>query len=110
MIVRKLDGFRTIRGPNEANAKLIVHPDGILAYPVAFQRLQPVAWRRPQVVQRFGRVQIAELSTGNLHKISRKSLPRLAVWARKNPPGDRRGLVLWWRSDLYGVAFLRSAM
>ena len=79
MIVGKFHCFRTIRGPGEANTKLIVHPDRILACPVAFQSFQPVAWRRSQIVQRFCRVQIAQLSTGNLYKISRKSLPRFAV-------------------------------
>ena len=64
MIVGKFHGFRTIRGPGEANTKLIVHPDRILPCPVAFQSFQPVAWRRSQIVQRFGRVQIAQLSTG----------------------------------------------
>ena len=79
MIVGKFHRFRAIRGPDEANTKLIVHPDRILPCPVVFQSFQPVARRRSQIVQRFGRVQIAQLSTGNLDKISRKSFPRFAV-------------------------------
>lgn len=79
MIVGKFYRFGTIRGPDEANTKLIIHPDRILPCPVAFQSFQPVARRRSQIVERFGRVQITQLSTGNLHKISRKSFPRLAV-------------------------------
>jgi hypothetical protein len=79
MIVSKFYRLRTIRGLEKANTKLIVHPDRILPCPVAFQSFQPVPRRCSQIAQRFGRVQIAQLSTGNLHKIGRKSLLRLAA-------------------------------
>jgi hypothetical protein len=56
MIVGKFNGFRTIRGPDKANTKLIVHPDRILPCPVAFQSFQSISRRRSQIVQRFCRM------------------------------------------------------
>jgi hypothetical protein len=50
------------RVPAEANAELVVNADAVLALAVTSQRLQAVAQRRVQVVQRAGRVEVTQLS------------------------------------------------
>src|ERR1700722_13530818 len=47
VIVHNLDLRRAFRRPNKAYPELVVDPDRVLSFAVAYQRLKTVAWRRP---------------------------------------------------------------
>jgi hypothetical protein len=51
MIVRDLDLEGIAIMPGEAKTPLVVHSNTMLSQTVANQRFQPVARRRPQIVQ-----------------------------------------------------------
>ena len=51
MIVDDLDLFRSCFSPPEANAELIVDPDGMLAGAITFQRLQVVVRKCSEFAQ-----------------------------------------------------------
>jgi len=53
MIVYDFNFERIARPPCKANPVLIVHPDAVLAFPITFERFQPVAWRHSQILQRL---------------------------------------------------------
>ena len=61
VIVDDGDVMRTIRRPDEADPKLSVNPNTVLPFPIAFKRLELVGRRRPERLQRDGRVEIVEL-------------------------------------------------
>src|SRR6185312_535456 len=72
VIVRDFDiaGFAII--PSKTDTPLIVYPDAPLAFAIAFEGLQTVAWRVAQVVQRKGSIQLAQLAQGPILNISGK--------------------------------------
>jgi hypothetical protein len=51
--------------PTEADAPLVVDPDAVLPHPVPSQRLKPIAWRDPQIVEPDRCVEQLQLSPGN---------------------------------------------
>jgi hypothetical protein len=57
---------RTVICPPEADAVLIVHPDGVQPPAIANKPFQLIAWRDAQVNQRSGRIQRIELADSNL--------------------------------------------
>jgi len=64
--------------PYEANAVLIVDPDAVLPAPIRTERLQVVAWKRPQVLEPVRRVQHHELAlrdASNAPKSPRRKTP-----------------------------------
>ncbi len=61
MVVGDLDLGGSAGGPDEADAVLVVDPDGVLALAVASQLFEPVTGWHPQVVDRVGRVEQAQL-------------------------------------------------
>jgi hypothetical protein len=65
MVIHDLDLCRTQRGPDEADAKLIVDPNAMLAEPVAFERFQPITRRNAQIVKFPGSIQHRQLSHGH---------------------------------------------
>ena len=50
MVMHDFNIVRT-RFPAEANAPLVTDTDSVLPDASTLQRLQPLAWRRPQVLQ-----------------------------------------------------------
>ena len=66
--------FGPFRGPDKANAKLVVHPDRVLTHPIAFEGFESVAGRCPQIGQDVRRVQQTKLAAGNLDQVGRAPL------------------------------------
>jgi hypothetical protein len=56
VVINKFNVFRAFCSPDEANPEPIIHPDRMLAFAVAFERVKPIGWRRPQIVQGGGGV------------------------------------------------------
>ena len=61
MVVDDLDVGRSVGGPSEADAVLIVDPDAVLPFPVAGQGFESVPWRHSEVVNHIGRIEHQEL-------------------------------------------------
>jgi hypothetical protein len=61
MVINDLDVVDISLSPGEANPPLVIDPDTMLPLAVAFQGLEPVAWRDLQVLERFGAMEIQEL-------------------------------------------------
>jgi hypothetical protein len=51
--------------PNKADAPLLVDADAVLALSIALQRFQVITWRRPQIPQFDGDIQLPQLSLGH---------------------------------------------
>ena len=82
MIVGDLDSSRTLVRPAEAETILIVDADTVLAFALALEGFEPIAWESPQVAKVGGLVE-----------------PRLACGALR-----ARGLGLRLSADgVYGV-------
>jgi hypothetical protein len=54
VIVNELDVVRIAILPPETDAPLIIDANAVLSRAIAFEFLQPIAWRRPEIVERFG--------------------------------------------------------
>lgn len=52
-------------GPDETHAVFVIDANGMLAFAVALERLQPIAGRDPQVVELLGDVELLEFAEGN---------------------------------------------
>jgi len=83
MIVHDLDVVGVAAAPCEADPPLIVDTDAVLASTGASQRLQSVARRRAQNLERVGGVEHCELGLSAARKDLRKPL-------RDEPLEDRR--------------------
>jgi len=59
VIVRYLDTLGVAVVPDEANPPLIVDPDTVLTFAIAFQRFKTVGGRYPQIIQSSGIVEHA---------------------------------------------------
>jgi hypothetical protein len=47
--------------PGKTDTPLFVDTDAVLAFPVSFERLQTIAWRRPQEVKSRRSIQLRQL-------------------------------------------------
>jgi len=65
MIVHNFHGESIFTLPAEANPILVIDADAVLSRPIASQRLQTIARRRPQIVQAPRLIQHQQLSSGN---------------------------------------------
>jgi hypothetical protein len=79
VIIRHLNVNRTIRGPNETYPELVVDPDRMLPFPVAAQRFESVAGRRPQITKGRGGVKVTKLASCNRQDAGRDALPAFTV-------------------------------
>jgi hypothetical protein len=68
VVVANFDVGRAGVGPDEAHTKLVIDPDAVLALPVTPERLQPIGWRNPQIIQGLGGVEHGEFSHRSLFK------------------------------------------
>src|SRR4051794_10490383 len=91
MIVDDFDMGRTLLGPIEAYAPLVVDPDRMLTAAVARQRFNPVRGRCPQVVKPAGAIEHVKLSqrlffdgAEAFHEIANPEPVRIAVAKRLN--------------------------
>lgn len=78
MVVREFDVFRSVLSPDEADAELIVHANGMLSISVTLQGFQPITWRGTKVLQGDRRVQVLKFAAGDLEQIGREALCRFA--------------------------------
>ncbi len=62
MVIHDLNCFRSRRSPTKADAPLIIDPDRVEAGALAFQSLEPVAWRRSQIGEAFGGMELNQFS------------------------------------------------
>ena len=79
MVVHDLDLRRAFRRPDKAHAELVVDPDRVLPLAIAPQRLETVAWRRPQVTKIGRGVEVAQFPARHLDQIGRTALRTFAV-------------------------------
>ena len=82
MVVDYLDIFRACRSPAEANTVLIIHPDAVLPFSVAAERLQPISRRDTEILDRGRNLQLSQLPTGD----------RLYVYKSIDPLAARKRL------------------
>ena len=61
VIIDDLDIRRAGTRPLEADAVLIVDSNAVLSPTISTQRLQPIAWRNPQLIQSRDRIQLVQL-------------------------------------------------
>jgi hypothetical protein len=77
MIVGYFDLLGSCIGPPKDDPPLIIDTDRMFALPIALQRLKSIARRNPKVAQSSGAIDLDKLASGDLEKVSRKSLRRL---------------------------------
>lgn len=65
MVIHDFDVFRTSRRPTKTQTPLFIDADAVLPGTIAFQRLKPIAWRNPQVVQSCRDFELPELATSD---------------------------------------------
>jgi len=51
--------------PCEAHSELIIDPNAVLSFTIAFERFQPIGWRYAQIVQRFCSRKHGQLAHGS---------------------------------------------
>ena len=78
MIIDDFDIYHTGLRPAEADPPLVVYPDGVLPLPIALQGFQPVARRRPQILQIGGQIDSTKTALRTSDEIGRKSLGSFA--------------------------------
>lgn len=69
MVINDFDIFRTSFRPPEAQSKLLVNPDAVLASAITTQSFQPIAGRYLKVLQLVCELKLAELPQRNPLKI-----------------------------------------
>ncbi len=69
MIIYNFNVFRSVCGPHEANAKLVVYANTILANAIALECLQSIARGSSQIVQSSGPVKDREFTHCNALEI-----------------------------------------
>src|SRR5215470_9048618 len=79
MVVHDLDLRRAFGRPNKAYPELVVDADRVLSPAVARERLETVAWRRPQVAEITRGVEVAQLSARHLDQVGRKAFRAFTV-------------------------------
>jgi len=79
-------------GPAKANAPLIVDPNAVLASPIAFECLQPVAWWHSKSIQRRSSIEQVQLAIRGFMDAWVQSLRRLST-------PDLLGVAVGERSD-----------
>jgi hypothetical protein len=79
MIIYNFDCGGPFRCPNKTHPEPGIDPDRVLSLAVAHQRLEPIAWRRPQIVEIVRGVKVAQFPTRYLDQISGKSFRSFAI-------------------------------
>lgn len=77
MVVDDLNVVRVAVRPPKADPPLIVDPDAVLSSTIAAQLLEPIAWRRPQILKLNRRVDMAKLPEHHAPEVGREASDRL---------------------------------
>lgn len=72
MVVNNLDLLGVGAGPTEANAPLVIDPDGVLSTAISFERLQMVARRQLEERQFDGSIDQLRFDEGALPAVARQ--------------------------------------
>jgi hypothetical protein len=62
VVIHDFDICGPARGPNKADAKLIVDANAVLASAITGQGFQAIPWRNPQIVQSFRPLELFKLA------------------------------------------------
>jgi hypothetical protein len=79
VVVNDFDIVGASIAPRKANAPLRVDPDAHLPGPITGQPLEPVAGRKPQIVQSARRIDLAQLSQRPILDVAGKLSARSAL-------------------------------
>ena len=71
MIIHDFDVLSAGIGPSETDSELVVDPDAVLSFPVAFESFQTVPWRNAKVLQPPSYFQLPKLAPGHGGKIGK---------------------------------------
>jgi hypothetical protein len=72
MIIHDFDLLSAGIGPSETDPELVVDPDAVLSFPVAFKSFQAIPGRDAKVLQPPGYFQLPKLTPGHSGKIGKK--------------------------------------
>jgi hypothetical protein len=72
VVIDDLNRIGITVSPHETYAPLIIDPDTMLSLPRAFQRLKPVGWWNPEVLQKMRIVQHSEFSARDRLDVGRQ--------------------------------------
>lgn len=73
MVVNDFDVVGIATAPAKADTPLIIDPNTVLTLSIAFQLLEVIARRRPQVVQLNRRIHMAQLPEHDAPKVGRET-------------------------------------
>jgi hypothetical protein len=96
MIVHDFDVLSTGIGPSETHSELIVDPDAVLSFPVAYKGFQTIPGWNAKVSQPTGNLKLTQLAAGYRGNIG-KTLYRIASSQRfrvGTPKGFDHGLII----------------
>jgi hypothetical protein len=77
MIIDDFDIFSAGIGPSETHPELIIDPDAVLSFSIAFKSFQTISGRNAKVIQPTRNLQLAKLAAGHCSKLS-ETLYRIA--------------------------------
>jgi hypothetical protein len=72
VIIYDFDVFDTAVRPKETDAIFVIDANGMLAFAVALEGFQPIAWWNPQIVEFHGDVELLEFTQGDFLDIGRQ--------------------------------------
>jgi hypothetical protein len=79
VIIRHLNVDCAIFGPDKTDSELIVDPNRMLPSPIAAQRFETIAGRRPQIVEIDRSMEVAKLAPGNCQDVGWNTLPSFTI-------------------------------
>src|SRR5690606_7575502 len=79
VVIYELHILRTLIGPSEADAELVVHTDRPLPRPVFVQAVQAVPRRMFEIIEPRRRIQLKEAAPHPLEEVGRKTFGAVAL-------------------------------
>ena len=73
MVVAYLDVVGISINEAEADTPLIIHRDGILPFPLILERMKPIAWRHPEIIELGRKVHIFQFTDSSFGNVRRKA-------------------------------------
>lgn len=79
MVIYELNILRTLIGPSEADAELVVHTDRPLPRPILLEAVQAVSRRMFEVIEPRRRIQLEKAAPHPLEEVRRETLGAFAL-------------------------------
>lgn len=79
MVIDELNVLRTLIGPSETDAELVVHADRPLPRPILLEAVQAVSRRMFEIIEPRRRIQLEEAAPYPLEEVRRKTLGTVAL-------------------------------